>query len=537
MPEGISEEWNPLTASTEENVVNVMPNGNSRDKFPIPFIANQYSAPYAVCDKLGDLNCPYSSISNLGADVILPICEKLDETWCVAGLKIQDSNFKNAKLKFERQISGKTFPADPSYGLPRSGTTSLWSYLDAEGRKWNFGLAVDLYLTWRGNSTNPSFVSGLRGKIKSLKLISGQYIQPSKWINNEGGGFALSESTSGECKNAILFDDKICAISTIFPPDIKFSLDLRIPNYISTFYSGRLSDLNFKIAKLNDGSNQINIEASPILVPRLGVRVSDAIYKEITGATSRGSGSTSHGFADNRTDSVSFNVVEKIRSAAQDSASGYSSDWSFSTLPSNNNGTLGFVNTDGTVVLDYSNTCKLPKDEFLGAVATNAMIYYPGAPQFVDGEFIYKLAGMHYKPDKVTVQEGYMYMALSNNLMKCLYKTETIPKQVQISVTYEDTNNPQIILSSIKSAEGYSYFSTYGIRFSNPTLKIRLLSTKGEVITPSASPSASPTASPSASPTSGTVRITIKCVSKKQTRIIYGKNPKCPKGFKKVLLK
>jgi hypothetical protein len=149
------------------------------------------------------------------------------------------------------------------------------------------------------------------------------------------------------------------------------------------------------------------------------------------------------------------------------------------------------------------------------------MTYLPSAPVFENETFVYKLGGMHFKPDGTTIESGYFALVISDSLMKCLYNMGSVPIQAKITITHEDTS--EVGTYSVSHKDGYSRVFMSGISFSNPKISVEFL----KVQVPSSIEQKLPES------TISKVQ-SIKC--KNKTRVITktGIKPICPSGYKKL---
>jgi hypothetical protein len=159
-------------------------------------------------------------------------------------------------------------------------------------------------------------------------------------------------------------------------------------------------------------------------------------------------------------------------------------------------------------------------------VSTNAAIYEGDPPSLVDGELVYRVAGVHNDSDGKVFQGSYD-LILQSSVARCLYKLNNNPIQASISIENQG-GDVNVKTTIFKEEGGWVRLSAAGFTFSQPTIKVKLTQQ------PNVSPSISPTPKPSPTfSSSKEVKSTITCVKGSKTKKVSGVKPKCPKGFRK----
>ena len=179
----------------------------------------------------------------------------------------------------------------------------------------------------------------------------------------------------------------------------------------------------------------------------------------------------------------------------------------------------------------YDSCKSVSPTQINGIVSTNSSIYQGSPPAFENDTFIYKVAGLHYLPNKEVFQGSYD-LVLKSEFARCLYGFSKAPISATVEVTSADGAN-NVVTSNFTEKNGWINLSIKGFTFSQPTIKTRFIQEK-IVTQPSPSPSASPSVSPTASPVTAILKkSTITCVKGKQTKKVTSFSPKCPAGYKK----
>ncbi len=135
----------------------------------------------------------------------------------------------------------------------------------------------------------------------------------------------------------------------------------------------------------------------------------------------------------------------------------------------------------------------------------------------------YKIAAPHFNAEGVENSGSYT-LAISNDVIKCLYGMSELPASATVSILYGDTST-NIGTIAVGSKDGWSYFSADGFHFSAPTIRVKF-----------AKPAPAATATPnSASKAQSThVKKVIWCAKGNAKKKITAVKPLCPKGYKKI---
>jgi hypothetical protein len=161
-------------------------------------------------------------------------------------------------------------------------------------------------------------------------------------------------------------------------------------------------------------------------------------------------------------------------------------------------------------------------------VTTNASIYQGTPPTFDGDSFIYKVAGVHNKPNGETFQGSYD-LVLESKFARCLYKFTTAPLRASVSITNADGNS-NIATTLFSEKNGWVKLSINGFTFSSPKISVKFIQ---DAVVETPKPTPTPSATPTASAKPAVKKITITCIKGKVSKKVTAITPKCPVGYKK----
>jgi len=447
------------------------------------------------CASFQSAGCIEATPKQMQASIIFPRCDAKIKNWCIKDVLLYENGNKSRAAEFVKYIDGDTLVADPLNKLPQGGTLSLWKIKgDSSVNPTLFAVNVVQFMTW---APQPYFFQ-LSAGIYPVTLKQGKEYFAETINKNEKGEYgAYQYNVSPKCENAIFTSNGECGSKISFPTNLRIGLSIVVPSEIDGFISGRLEDIKLSTYS-NDGdlnSKVISIDALPIKIPRLGLSLTkEQAVAMIGGELSNGG---MNWFAeDNRQDGDTLRRFEYLRKYAEDKSSGFSSVWNFTNL-----------SAISSVI-----RCKIPAGSFPGLISTNAMIVDPNPPSFVDGEFVYQVAGMHYEPDGLTLSSGNYTLVISKFLSNCLYSASEAPISASVTVINSETGDKKISVTSLKRASDYYILNVSGFNFSKPEIRVQF----------------------NFAPDKSTIKkSTITCTKGKVTKKVTAVNPKCPAGYKK----
>ena len=527
----LATDWKPLKQDASHNfVVNVVGVNDVSDSLPTGSLL-QFNRPNSTgyipvaCEKFGDAVCSPGRLKQLQAGFIFPLCETEIQSWCIKNFEVQTDSKSSSTTTFLKYVSGSTFDGNDEISLPKGGTVSIWKYVDLQsGSEQLFAVRIRGAAIW--TSGKPFFFQTV-ANIYPIKMIVGSQYLPDKYTQTDQG---ISQIIGPKCNDAVFTDLGECASRSDFMGGLRFSLAFKVPNFITGFISGRLQEASISSSASDADNKIVKVSASPMKVPRLGVSLSksqaDEIFPQMGALSSLNyrSGDTSDG----------LKIINQLRPIAGDVSSGFQNIWSFTIMDSTNDGNpIKGVDLAGNPRIDYSSKCDIPRTQLLGFVGTNAMVFDPGIPNFVNDEFVYSVAGMHFEPDGKTPYLGSYKLQISKALASCLYKNLLVPVRALVHIISADGVDQAILTESIKIDGDYYSIDISGFTFSIPTIRVKLeYGTVGKVpplpepVTANSSPIAQPK-------TEKPKSVVLVCVKGKVTKRILGVKPTCPTGYKK----
>jgi hypothetical protein len=154
-----------------------------------------------------------------------------------------------------------------------------------------------------------------------------------------------------------------------------------------------------------------------------------------------------------------------------------------------------------------SGPCVENSKEFVGLLATNALIFNRNPPRLIDDEIQFILASPHLLPNSKEAI-GNFTLDASSSMLRCIYGLPNLPLFAEIAVV-NDAGIEKIATKSFSEKKGISYISVNNFSFSVPKIKIKLYPANK--------------------------RLTIKCVKGNVKKSVSGIKPVCPTGYKKAV--
>ncbi len=458
--------------------------------------------PGTTCDGTVDGGLFYSN-------AVLPSCTTKTQIDCVEAVLFGKAEGELTKATYVRDVAGQKYEAGAG-GLPAGGTMSVWDApgLTHQGGTTKYAVQVNQETGWdRGTDSYTTFA--ISASIIPISDRSGtQYKTPNLVAYNNAGEIAGNSGIAGwEFASGCAFTEAgYCGVSQDFAADSRFSLVIRASNQITGWFKGRIQKPVVTIDKFSDTNNRITMTAEPVQVGRLAATVTAAnttdkgkqllSYAMRTGVTEMFRGRTIRSTHPDTQDSISW--VEEFRTAANDTAAGTSTLWSYATLAGGSE----------------NNECFADKTRVVGVVTTNATALAVGAPTFENGMLDYRVAGLHYAPDGKTLNEGTYDLIIRSDVARCLYGFTKAPISATIKVVGEGGENKVATVMVNEDAKtGWIKMAAYGFNFSSPTIKVKLTQAKAPA-----------------------KKVTITCVgikNKKLTKKVTAVAAKCPTGYKK----
>ena len=486
-----------------------------------------------ICKSVDDSLCMGSKIPTQ-VEIILPPCSTLITESCVDGFQVgRITNNLNVLTggKLVRTIQGDTFPSSPRTSIPAGGTIGIWDVPGENHSGGNSQYSVAARLTYLVSGNNAVF-QGFQASVVPFRVKdSAQAMRMEMAVVTDGPNkFIVHNYHVGDC---IWQEPGKCAIAVDWQKGAIANLRLRVPNYVTGWLYGRLTNPTIDVKTFSKNQNILSIIAEPVTVQASKPLVDfNNIPKNLLDVL------TDYGRNPLRNYGpyVNGGYVWQIPSDTPDFA------WFTQWEP--------YTNQKADALIDYwniksvptydtiENKCLKSSTNLIGLVTSNSLWYDGKAPNFDGRSLNYKVASLHNNPDG-TVFGGSYDLVMRSDAARCLYGFSSAPVNATISVISE-SGSSRIATSVIGEKNGWLSLSAKGFTFSNPLIQVKLTQDIPKPM-PTASPSASPgkiesspaTSSPIATNKPVVKMKTITCTKGKLIKKITSSNPICPKGYKK----
>ncbi|MEY4468827.1 MAG: hypothetical protein RLZZ87_151 [Actinomycetota bacterium] len=445
-----------------------------------------------VCTSVADASC-----SGGYAQILLPPCEIDDSSLCVIGLKLgQGKSFSEGKLI--RNVGTNVVKGDPSRSIPNGYNSSLWEVANQEhsGKTNTYAVYVQYRVRLSGEllsfraSVTP-YVEVKNERVKELEFSEVLLPSGSKRIegNNSAHGCAWTENG-------------LCGLPANFAEYSEVTLDLKINHQVVGFLNGRLKNPLISLENLSTGFKKLSITGQPVPVQKSFARtfVADAtpeIIQEFNFEGFSKIGQTLRTYV--ATDINALDHFDKWSRYFPDEAQSLRTYWGFSSSASS------------------SDKCLQSNERILGLVTTNAMVYEPRPPRFIEGSLNYRVASLHSKPNGGEFQGSYD-LILDSKAARCLYGYSDAPISASVSITSGSGEQQNISVTTVNERDGWFHLGAYGFTFSSPVIRVKLAQPNPRGV--------------SKEPPAG--KTVIICLKGKLQKKVSAAKPTCPKGYKKV---
>jgi hypothetical protein len=299
----------------------------------------------------------------------------------------------------------------------------------------------------------------------------------------------------------------------------EFSVELRLPKTISGWFKGRLMSPTISVKPFSETSNLVTVTAKSVAMPVMGgwVKYDDLPTDFIKKLYPSG------GYPESRNQNLGLyaDASQGARAFEEFSAwAPYLKDRALTTID---------IWSFGTNMNSANSRCMTSTTSIGGLVTTNASVYSSEPPTWdpVSMTLDYKIAAPHFNAEGVENSGSYT-LAISNDVIKCLYGMSELPASATVSILYGESST-NIGTIAVGSKDGWSYFSADGFHFSTPTIRVKF-EKKAQIAAPTA-----PSAPNSASKAQSTqVKKVIWCAKGNAKKKITAVKPVCPKGYKKI---
>lgn len=450
-----------------------------------------------ICSQGPDkANCD-PDIFRLEAQSILPVCANSTSENCVEGIRLKSKDGEWTPGEFTKMIEGTTYVGKPEINLISAATPSLFQVpgITNGGGSDTYSVAVKV-TQFFDKSTGKYKTASMNAVILPFTVRNGGTPPLTQESAGPDGVTRIGTRHDASCAWA---GSGYCGVSEDYQAGTRAELTVRIPNEISGWFRGRITRPTAEISKLSPLNNKLVLSAEPVYVPRFSA------YATADNTSPRGiemiknnggknpnaplfSGNSIKDFW--ATDQNAFELVQEFRLASRDTAAGISTLWNFSTIQ----------DTSG-------NRCMNDTSRVLGIVSTNATVYNGLMPDFVGGQLTYKVAGLHYAPDGISLNEGTYDLMMRSDVARCLYGFTSAPVSANISVV-SDSGENKVASTVVNESDGWLTLRAAGFTYSMPTIKIKLTQLKQ-------------------------IKKTILCSRGNITKKVVGISPSCPRGYKK----
>ena len=410
-----------------------------------------------------------------------PKCELADSKNCIQSIEMSVNGSEYVKLSFISEIEWKKISIDSDAFQMKGGAPAIWSSTDVSGNTVHF--LVKLFSGFGWSNSEPRL-----DKIE-MRIAS---VVPAGQDN------ATKYCLSGQSNK--------CFVETNFNLDSRLKVSLSVPTSLGGFFMGRMGDPVIKQnVDVERNQNFLEVTASPVKVPLMSVTIpeSETISPEVKNLIK--------GVEQNfpSYDGGWNEVFDFASKYSDDRVSRYSTQWSFYAISPNST--------------SYA-TCARAIGGFIGSGTTDAMRYDFNPPAYKDGVFTFKLSGLHFKPDGVTVQLGQYDLKLKSEFARCLYNSGKVPLIANIEVT--NPNGEKIVTTtSSQETDGWFKLQISALTFSTKVIKVSMSPEK---------PLPAAEALPTVKPEMPIKTKLIQCKKGTQKKAFKGSNPKCPKGWKVI---
>lgn len=423
-----------------------------------------------ICDGALDPACARSKTEDVMGNFLLPICKDSSDDYCIVALEITIPGKDPEQATYLRNVTGQTFPAEPSVNYPGGSTASLWEAKNSPSASGTTTYAVMAKGTVSRHKSSKFTMTGFSATVVPYREQKGNWEDPYQ-MNGKGedirGNRARFVGVGGYDQSCAWNEKGACGVPQDYADGAVVKLTVRIASTIGGWFKGRMKDPKITVEKFSKTNNQITVESQPATVARMSYTVEDTknlTAKEISLVKNNGgSGGPDHFTVwspawDDRT----FSYVEYFRPKVKDTASGMTTFWNFSTSDINGGG---------------QNQCLSDRSKVLGLVTTNAMVFDGGIPKFTGGFLSYKVAGLHYAPNGTDLNLGVYDLVMRSDTARCLYGFSKAPLSATVSVVNEK-GTKTTATTVVSEKNGWLKMAAYGFTFSKKTIKVKITKKK-----------------------------------------------------------
>lgn len=470
---------------------------------------------WKLCSTWEDSSCELKAGYTLEGRVFLGKCKDIIEIGCVESLRIKPAGGIQTELRYIGPAleSIVDTPESKSLNIPRSSTQALFI---GENSSLYIVRANIFYSITASNSVAPKLDVDIYPVLKVSDPTVKAPVPTIFRSPTTGLDVATIANTRSDC---IAISTGICYKQGTTNLENEFSLDLRLPKTITGWFKGRLMSPTISVKPFSETSNMITVTAKSVAMPVMGGWVkfddlpSDFIKKLYPSAGYPDSREQKLGlYADASQGARAFEEFQAWAPFLKDKALTTVDIWSF-----------------GTNMNSAKSRCMTSDTAVGGLVTTNASVYSSEPPTWDPSAMTldYKIAAPHYNAEGVE-NSGTYTLAISNDVIKCLYGFSELPASATVSILYGETTTA-IGTIAVGSRDGWSYFSADGFHFSAPTIRVKFAKPA-----PNAAPAATPAPNLGSNAQVAKAKKAIWCAKGNAKKKITALNPVCPKGYKKI---
>lgn len=494
-----------------------------------------------TCKSMDDPKCDAEKNYAIMTGLTLPTCQSSDDVNCI--YKFDADNRENKKLEVKpvrifKPFEDFDFTGSADFGLPNPGNPTIYDIPEAPhpgGTQYMVipyysnpsGLRLDVQRIRHFNINQAA--QTLRIMIFAISIYKGTYQKII--LDNDPKKYSLGSSQPiFKNQNPCLFANETeCVVARSIPDNVKFSIGLRTSFSPSNQIFGRVGEVEIFTGRDKQSNYLLELSGYAQKVPMFGKWVKKSeLPRELVEFYAKRIGKM-QGWGASKEEQLGpqekwslfrysgdtwVDGLEEIQHWLKlvDTASLTPSSWVLE---------FRFQQGTGSLASFGVGRCYYPGPSLI--VTTNATDFLSTSPTFDENtqELVYTVAAPHFLPNG-EVFKGSYELIIRSDTARCLYNFSNAPIKASIQVTSAD-NKEQIAVTNVVEKNGWLYLTAKGFTFSTPKLRVSL-SQERVVEAPKV-----------ASVKKAKPIITFTCAKGKKTRYIEGTNPKCPKGYKRVI--
>ena len=465
-----------------------------------------------LCVKFGQSPCNDPNL-NYTAVVLLPTCVTSSDQWCIENIAIHGIDEPVVPATLIRSVNGGNTPGNNEVELPSGGSMSLWKaagHVNSGGTDTYAGYAVlDAFMDKNAKKFQ---IANFTAMVLPYSEKQGAYQRGVAHDQPIGGISRVA--VDGNALECAWTEDGLCGLIQDFPNGVKAEMKIRIGIDLTGWLMGRMQNVDVSVENYSNTQNILTIDAEPVIIPKLYVTAKNNEVTPEISALSPNRTPDDVGAIDMLANTPgAFNAINAWSGLAKNTATGLTSTWSATTVPAGS-----------------GSPCLSETSKIQGIVTTNSMAYDGRSPEFKDGSLNYRVAGYHFNPDG-SIFQGRYDLVMRSDVARCLYGFTKAPIAATISVIDASGTN-EVAVTNLSDDGTWMHLSATGFTFSSPTIKIKLSQSTPAPVTSAPTPISSVAVTVLKKPS--TKKFAITCFKPHFTTKVFGTNPKCPAGYKKM---